>query len=334
MDLIQLRFMTTSTRQWFSSLFQIEKGEAYTKSGRRKLLGPDLLRFLSVIAIVWWHGKGPGQKYLEASLYALILLSVILPTIGSSRLNFGSFFVHRAKRLLIPYAFFWLFYGILALVRGQPFFPTPWILIEGHGWHLWYLPYAFFASVIAFQLNKLLLTAPARTVNWFLLGLSMVLLFIAASFLEHHTSPSRLANVYTRFAPTIPMGVLIGRVIRDGQLNSSVRWLMTLTISTLLFTGLMQFFGLFSLTLPYCTALILVSAALLWQQGTYNFMLKITGLAMSIYLLHPFIGLVLLRLGIPGLDSEGALLAAAMILTSIPVGWMATKTPVLKLFVK
>ncbi|MEN8141905.1 MAG: acyltransferase [Thermodesulfobacteriota bacterium] len=303
-------------------------------SKRKILLGPDLLRFLSVVALAWLHGKGPGQNYLEVGIYCLILLSVILPTMGKSRRTFGEFTSQRAQRLLIPYAVFWLAYGLLDVISGKPFFPSLWIILDGHNWHLWYLPYAFIVSVLVYQLNAYLTKLPEFQGNLLLLVASTLTVAGTTLILDRYDFPHRLPMLYLRFAPTIPLGLFIGRVLRGGNKENKYLWLLALITAT---AGTAQYFEHGSsldpaLSYRYCAALVLVNIAFLWQQGTTEVMQRVTSLAMAVYLLHPAVAFVLLRLDISGLNNYGPLFAPALILATLPVAFITLRTPFKILF--
>lgn len=132
--------------------------------------GMDLMRLVAAIAIIWLHAFGPtlavagrfAVPFFSASIGFLVVLQGFRRP-GASCVEFTQ---KRATRLLIPF-YVWLV--IYAAVRGlasgftehvqQP--PTSlWILWNGTAQHLWFLPYAFVLSLLAFFAARGAVAAP------------------------------------------------------------------------------------------------------------------------------------------------------------------------------
>ena len=72
----------------------------------------------------------------------------------AARHPFGAYSIARARRLLMPWLVWSVVYGGVklaeALVEGQPLGSAfaPWMLLTGPAIHLWFLPFAFAASLV------------------------------------------------------------------------------------------------------------------------------------------------------------------------------------------
>jgi len=121
----------------------------------------DRLRILATFGIVWFHTVGiPGRHVAYAGLAIFIMLSFAYVTLRSPMATSAAILSERFKRLLLPWAFWWLIY--LAAKMGKSVLSnTPfsadidlgWIL-AGPSIHLWYLPFAFVMTMIVSGLNK------------------------------------------------------------------------------------------------------------------------------------------------------------------------------------
>ncbi len=113
-------------------------------AGRNGLI--DYGRFLAALGFVWFFSQAPGNRiaYLSVPFLLVILTLPITGTVAS-----------KARRLLIPFAIWSLVFGIvqtaLALKAHAP--PLGWwedyMILTGTWSHLWILPFAFLASVLA-----------------------------------------------------------------------------------------------------------------------------------------------------------------------------------------
>jgi hypothetical protein len=106
----------------------------------------DYGRFLAALGIVWFQIQLPGSRIAYAALpFFLVLLSM------PSTASVGA----RANRLLLPFAIWSLVFGVVHValaVKGQlpPFSWWEWsMLLTGTWAHLWLLPFAFLAALIA-----------------------------------------------------------------------------------------------------------------------------------------------------------------------------------------
>jgi hypothetical protein len=106
----------------------------------------DYGRFVAALGIVWFNSQAPGSRVAYIALpFFLVLLS--MPSSVSLAV--------RARRLLLPFVTWSLVFGMLntALAlksNSAPFGWWDWHMVLTGTWiHLWFLPFAFLAAVLA-----------------------------------------------------------------------------------------------------------------------------------------------------------------------------------------
>jgi len=115
-----------------------------------RYLNIEWLKFVSAFSIVWFHS---GYPYLQQVSYSgLVIFIMISLYFNVESCKFKGVKI-MAKRLLIPWVFFSLFFGIGNLVLSKNFVNTDNGLImgflRGTYIHLWYLPFIFLALCIS-----------------------------------------------------------------------------------------------------------------------------------------------------------------------------------------
>lgn len=114
----------------------------------------EVVRVAAAFGIVLFHSGAPGSELGYSGLIAFTALATYFASGDPAKL---------ARRVLIPWAFWTLFYLAWRMVAdGSPFHagmsPVQSIL---YGTHLWFLPFIFLANLIAGKLNPRLCAALA-----------------------------------------------------------------------------------------------------------------------------------------------------------------------------
>ncbi len=102
--------------------------------------------FAAALGIVWYGVQAPGQRLAYVALPFILVLLMKPSTVG---------FAGRARRLLLPFLTWSLVFGMLhtalSLKVADP--PFAWwdmhMLLSGTWSHLWILPFAFLATMLA-----------------------------------------------------------------------------------------------------------------------------------------------------------------------------------------
>jgi fucose 4-O-acetylase-like acetyltransferase len=106
----------------------------------------DCARFVAALGIVWFHSQAPGAWIASVALPVFLIL-LLIPLDASPG--------QRARRLLVPFVTWSLVYAMLrtALALKQhdaPFGWWDWTMVFSGTWiHLWVLPFAFVAALLA-----------------------------------------------------------------------------------------------------------------------------------------------------------------------------------------
>ena len=109
----------------------------------------DYARFLAAVGIIVFHVGAAGANIGYAALPFFIMLLVVLAFPGAERLDFRTYARSRAVRLLLPWVVWSLIYGSLKLAEVgltnatiQSEFAL-WMLFAGPSLHLWFMPFAY-----------------------------------------------------------------------------------------------------------------------------------------------------------------------------------------------
>lgn len=119
----------------------------------------ELLRFFCAFSIVWGHLGAPRAEIAYAGLDTFIILSVALSTRASMRHPLRPFMAQRARRILLPWLYWSLFYLVLRGVTQGPAavftITDPLWLLVGPEIHMWFLPFLFLSAPLAYSATHL-----------------------------------------------------------------------------------------------------------------------------------------------------------------------------------
>lgn len=255
----------------------------------------EWLRALACFGIVWYHGRGAG---LELALSGLIVFVVLSVALGGGRVRpWRERLWSRARRLLLPWAFWFGVFGLALAVTGH----AP--LRLDHGWllgilagpsiHLWYLPFMFMV-LMALELwrerssHQAWLRA-AGLCAW--LGASLLVLF-SLRVISVRDYPYPVAQ-YLQVAPA----VLAGVVLRSWEAwPPQRRWVLVAPLAAGL-ACLAVLPAIPGVTWAYLIGLPLVAWVLLRPHGVRWSAQGLADCSMGIYLVHPLLLMVLNKCG-------------------------------------
>lgn len=261
---------------------------AVATGGRNATL--DLLRLAAAFVIVLFHAGAPGGQYMNAAMAVFTALMGYLAMAERGAEPVTSILRRRARRLLRPFAIWAALYAALRLadawMTGEPLSVAiaSWLPPLGTMGQLWFLPFAFAASLAVMAARRALpeLAPPALA-----LALAVTASAIWLVMLEGAAPVPGLA-VYFNFMPALFFGMALASTA--GQPLSLVA-----TGGAALALGLWlgsQGIGhtqQLTLGLP----LLVIAMHLRRPGGRWS---RIAGeLSMVVYLLHLFILAVLLR---------------------------------------
>lgn len=252
------------------------------------------LRLFAAGSIVWYHTDPERTADVLGGIALGIFLYLSFMHLGQHD-NVWSAVTRRAKQLLIPWAAWWLFYAAISFWRARGL-PSELELSNPVGtllvWpavHLWYLPFVFFGS-LGVSLVRMMTTEISRHSEIVLalvvgLGLLPLLAFVPAL-------PSPMGQMAYAI-PTIGLGLAYGYC--QGKSPRQQRWSFVAIaglvaaacvpiwiwgepIVAVAYTGSAFMMILYTVRLPRS-----------------RFLRRLGGLTLGIYLVHPFVMLVLLK---------------------------------------
>lgn len=253
----------------------------------------DWLRFLAAVVVVLFHAKAPGGQVVEAAL-AVFVLATVFYTRATDPLRV--FARKRADRLLLPFAFWGVFYAALvvadAAVSGGSVISDlrDWLPPEGSFGQLWFLPFAFLACIAAWHLRPL-----ADSLDT--VGFAMVLIGLGIMTIGWHGLWASLGlpsgiMVYGNHLPLIGFGVVLGACAAQG------RSCLPVALVAVCVGLIMRRLGLHP-DLAYLAGVPLFCAVLLFHRPQGRLSPVATQLSMAVYLIHPFCLALVQRAGAP-----------------------------------
>jgi len=251
----------------------------------------DVLRLAAAVVIVLFHAHAPGGQYMNAAMAVFTALMGYLAMAERGAEPVPAVLRRRAGRLLRPFAIWAAFYAALRLadawMTGEPLTVAiaSWLPPRGTMGQLWFLPFAFAASLAVMAARRALpvLAPPALA-----LALAMTASAIWLVMLESAAPVPGIA-VYFNFMPALFFGMALastaGRpptlVATGGAALALGLWLDGQGI------GHTQ---QLTLGLP----LVVIAMHLRHPGGRWS---RLAGdLSMAVYLLHIFVLALLLRL--------------------------------------
>jgi hypothetical protein len=169
-----------------------------------------------MLSIVGFHVSWEAPFGVAFGLTTLQTIMCALATRRPHSAPFGPFAEKRALRLLVPWLVWSYAYGLFEVGRAFQTGLPPFGRLEAHMWasgtsfHLWFLPFAFFASLVANRLQRVFQDQPPRgsIATTALFGVALVL---AAVPVKAALAPPIPFDLWVDGAATIVFGLALGR---------------------------------------------------------------------------------------------------------------------------
>lgn len=285
----------------------------------------DHARLWAAFGIVWFHAKAPGAGigYAALPFFAMLLICLALP--GAARQAPGAFTRGRARRLLVPWLVWSAVYAALKLVEvaltDKPLASefAPWMLLTGPAIHLWFLPFAFLASLALYPLARL--PRPVARQGFDPVLPVLVGATLAALALWQGAALPVPFQQWAFVAPATILALAFARAGSEARAVLSVLALAGLIAVVALSLGWTK--GLLQLGLA-ATALAL---CLLWVRPATALSDLAAECALTVYLVHPAIAAVLLRTGLveTGTISLAVLVCGLSLAVALVPRWIASR---------
>lgn len=252
---------------------------------RKNLEGIELLRIIAVLGVVWFHIDGLAFRRIGFSgLIVFVLIATALA--GSSHgYTLATFLNKRARRLLLPWVFWFLAYLCLNLVTGRtalPYRHDPISAILAGPWiGLWYLPFAMVASLVTFALYRAIGRIPLRPAVLGMLACGVGQLFLVDSLRRSGAAVPPWAQ-WLHASAALPFGVAIAKMLAG---NRNPWEIAAVCAAPLVYAGWSRFADP-GLALTYLIAVPLTTGAFLLPAHLPRSVPVLGSLCMGVYLLH------------------------------------------------
>ena len=269
----------------------------------------ELLRVVSAFGIVWFHSGAVGHDIAYSGLIVFVVLSLYL----SAQSTMASKSVmSRAKRLLVPWVVWFVFYGAINLAKHKPLIPldngiASGILV-GTSIHLWYMPFIFIILIIFDWLRDRI---TPRFIGY-ACAILAILIFITAS--DWRLWSLNLGAPFAQYAHAVNgalIGVFLAYYYTLPNLARSALLLIILALAAYLAVLPMPGVGV-----PYLLGISVSAAVLLFNRslpGKINFN-WLSECALGIYLIHPFCFMIVYKINlISGLSTPIVVFVASVV---------------------
>lgn len=301
-----------------------------TKSiSRERVVGFDLLRFVAVLLVIWYHVGAAGSKFTTFHVPVLVIISVALAQTSRPMQDFAA---KRASRILLPWLFWCLVFGVLDLVRraaGVPSYLNGMSFFYGTAIHLWFLPFIFLVTVSCAYLRKAIgsVDLTRRVVIACVAATILVFTLVA---MESRFSWWLLPAPCPQWLGALP-AVIIGIVYvsvfsrRQPTTNESLAIILG---SCLLAATAFVIAGKWSVSSFSFTALALFALSGMWSTNSDapRWLVFLASITMGVYIVHP-IFITAARIFIDRDWQGGVLHASIAIAFSVVAAVLITRTP-------
>lgn len=253
-------------------------------------LGIDLARFIAAFGVVVAHAEASPRDWVGHLALALFAILTAYLAVKSAERAGGSYaYLPRAKRLILPWVVWSLFYWVVeAVVTDGPdkFRPLvdPWSLLYGGYIHLWFLPFIGLAMVLVSPAVAFV-TTPQR-----LAGVSALMVALSAPLFWAHEA-LHLPEPLPQWAFTLPcyvLGLLLAKAHGMGRPG------ITLAAGVAL-AAMAVWMGQAA---PWTFTVLggLIAFEIFWRLPVSGTWARHLGqVAFGIYLIHPFVMLVIYK---------------------------------------
>ena len=310
--------------------------------------GIDLLRFLAAFGIVWDHARAPYADFGYTALAVFLILTSFFAVGSFDRAHAkgadGGFWITRARRILVPWLFWCVFYkGVQYWVADDPAsvpILAGWSNLMLGSWiHLWFLPFVMIALIFVPPIARVV-RGPA---SMFGLALVVIAVSMATGWLHRHSGWPEPWPQWWFSIPLFLYGVMVALGRRYGMVWLPIATALVASVATVAVEpGFAAVFGSFTdgtrrlstqVVGPGFAAVQLIVGALVFEAA---WRLRIAGdwptrlahYAFGIYLLHPFFMLVAFKLFGAGVDR--GLAALFTFFSAWLATWVLQRLPVVR----
>lgn len=303
-----------------------------------RLISWNRLRILACIDVVSFH-LNLHHAIAGIGLPTSLVVAYALGTKRPKQAALSDFVKVRFRRLIMPWAFWTLVFGVLlvlsALKHGESPFARfePIMLLYGTAEGLWFLPTMALGGIVAYQIDRATRSIPIAAYAGACVCAALLLLF-----LRHlQLAPDRpFPFIQWRFALIgLPVGLLVGRLLSLDI--GRTRWLMVSGVAcaavlAMVVTGVAIPWGPPYPALRYALVVALLALGVAFPGRPDPITSRIEPLLLGMYLLHFLIyDRLILRVAerLPFQPSAALLTVSTLVVTALVVAALR-KTPLRK----
>lgn len=241
----------------------------------------ELARIVGACGIVFYHSGVKGEEYFYSALVVFIMLSayisgktVDIPLFEKTKIRF--------ERLLVPWMFWFLIYGLANLARGKPFVSSSngWSagILAGPSDHLWYMPFIFACLVIFDFLKRHL---DGKKIGFWSGVFAITMLATSTIWREYSISMGYPWAQYFHACAAIGIGIFM-LYAKDLKKNT------VLMVFSLLVLSSIKNINLHGIGIPYLIGVV-AGIVLIYCADLNNLNIdlgKFSGLTLGIYFVH------------------------------------------------
>jgi surface polysaccharide O-acyltransferase-like enzyme len=268
----------------------------------------DALRFAAALVIVLFHAKLPVGGAMAAAMGVFTTLLACHAAAGHG--SVAQVLRSRFDRMIRPFAVWAAIYAALrmadAIASGRPVMPDllAWLPPHGTMGQLWYLPFAFAVCVGIALLRRIAGPSPGPILS---AGFAVVGSLLWVRITGFLSLPAGL-QVLVNFLPSVLFGIALASMPRQ-------RGMMALLSLAAVATGLAMLYLGAPVSEQLWIGVPLTIAAQLRPVAATPLLRRASDLSMTIYLVHPLVIAVLLRL--TALDLAGIAFCTLTLIASI-----------------
>jgi hypothetical protein len=197
-----------------------------------------------------------------------------------------NFLRQRSTRLLLPWAAWFLIYGLLNLIKGKPFFPYTSNFLQnilyGPWFGLWFLPYCFVSAFIVYELQRISTSINILSRFYFSYIIALFTL-VAVSLIRVSYSPLVPWAQWLQAIPSIPIGLTMIHALAIPQ--SSIKRLLLLQLGISVGCASLFFIDP-SLSQSYGIGSLLTTIGLIIKRNPFPKIAKLSSLCLGVYLIQ------------------------------------------------
>jgi len=278
---------------------------------KKKYLNIEVLRVLSAISIVYFHSMpvdNQSRKYGYIGLVIFLLISHILPVLKKeSNLSFLQYIRKKSSRIILPFILWSIFYFFISVyIKGFSQAINKLSIVSflyGTFYHLWYLPYIYFTSVFIYLIRRNSWGKSIENLRVIYLLLISIFVFLAQSSIIYYFDLTSPFIQWVTSVPCLLFSLCVGKSLNDSHsdiktvpafIPTSVLIVAIIALTEIRINPQMKTYfisygiGFAIFCLSFSMQMLSLKAIKIIQ--------FLSNLTFGVYLIHPFIILVVMKL--------------------------------------